>query len=123
MAFPVSLPPPAGGVVGPAQSSPPTGGSRLPAATSFPWCPKEAGIVALLPLASCRCTHTHTPQITALILFEILRGKRSRPFFVSPIRAVIKDIIKSMESSDMYCRLTYFVNVKFPELNNCTIVI
>ena len=31
------------------------------------------------------------------------------------MRAVIKDIIRSMESSDMYYRLTYFVNVKFPE--------
>ena len=119
--------PPPGGVVGPAQSSPLTGGSRFPAAMSFHWCPKEAALVALLPLASCTHTHTHThthtPQSMALILFEILRGKRSRPFFASPIWAVIKDIIRSMESSDMYYRVMYFVNVIFPELDNCTTVI
>ena len=113
--------PPPGRVVGPAQSSPLTGESLFPAAMSFHWYPKEAALIALLPLASCRHTHTHTS--TALILFEILTGKRSRPFFASLMRAVIKDIIRSMESSDMYYRLTYFVNVKFPELDNCTTVI
>lgn len=108
VAFPVPLPFPSSGC-GPRTLLPSherVSFSPVLAAVSFHRCPKEAALVALSP----HFLYTHTPpphthtQIKAFVLLEKLRGKGSRLVLASPTRAVIKDIIGSMEDMVMCSR-------------------